>query len=130
MARILHLALADDFQALAPDEPYLPPGFQQDGFIHCTQGGDVLLRVANAFYRNVAGEFLVLIIDADKVGAPVKYEPPAPIAGGRSNEAESILFPHIYGPLNRDAIAGIARALRDGEGIFLGFDRALDEAEV
>jgi uncharacterized protein (DUF952 family) len=31
------------------------------------------------------------------------------------------LFPHIYGPLNRDAILGARRLLREPDGAFIGF---------
>jgi len=49
----------------------------------------LLLQVANTYYWDVPGEFLLLVIVESQVSAEVKYE------GG---------FPHIYGPLNRDAI--------------------------
>ena len=43
---------------------------------------------------------------------------------------EPIWFPHIYGPINRDAIVGIARVRRDTDDEFTGFDRTLDVWEV
>ncbi|HLF27573.1 MAG TPA: DUF952 domain-containing protein [Anaerolineae bacterium] len=123
---ILHLVPADYYRSLAADRPYLPQAFAADGFIHCTQGADVLLRVANTFYQNVPGEFMVLIIDESKVAAPVRYEPPTGI-GGSPNP--TVLFPHIYGSLNREAIVGVITAQRRVDGAFVSFDRALAEWE-
>ena len=120
MGRILHLVQADYYAALPSGVPYRPHGFDRDGFIHCTQGGETLLRVANAHYGQKAGEFIVLIIDESRVAAPVKYERPEPA------DDWPILFPHVYGPLNRDAIVDVARAQRANDGRFIGFDRALD----
>ncbi len=126
MPAILHLVSVDYFRSLPSDVPYLPHGFENDGFIHCTAGSDSLLQVANAFYRHAPGEFCVLVIDEHRVVAPVKYEPPAPVAGQVANVEEHSLFPHVYGPINRDAIIDVVGVRRDPDGTFTGFDRALD----
>jgi uncharacterized protein (DUF952 family) len=167
---ILHLVAKAEWDAkrAAPDQPYVPDAFAKDGFIHCTQGDDLLLQVANRFYNTAPGEFLVLSIDEMKVQAPVKWEagqspqptatpaPPVPTpsatlastamppeAKAEFGEATSIspptppadssvstsntstpvspLFPHIHGPLNREAIVGMRRLLRTADGTFTGF---------
>lgn len=63
------------------------------GFIHASQASQVE-AVANAFYRGEAG-LLVLVIDEDRLVSPVRYE--------RVPDAD-LPFPHIYGPLNADAV--------------------------
>jgi uncharacterized protein (DUF952 family) len=123
MPAILHLVSVDYFRSLPSDVPYLPHGFEDDGFIHCVTGSDSLLQVANAFYRNAPSEFCVLVIDEDKLAAQVKYEPPAPVAGGVPDDR---LYPHIYGPLNRDAIVDVVGVRRAPDGTFTGFAGALD----
>ena len=110
MSLIYHLVPAEYLHGLPTSEAYLPREFAQDGFIHCTKEPEVLLRVANQFYREVPGEMLVLVIDESKVTAQVKYEPSAP---------EAHLFPHIYGPLNREAIVEIHSARRALDGTFV-----------
>jgi uncharacterized protein (DUF952 family) len=140
--------------AKAPDQPYLPDRFPLDGFIHCTAGDDALLQVANAIYKSVSGDFLVLGIDESKVKAPIKWEPPSsitPSPPAQETTAPAVplppevraeygemrvlpspplpsspapaaqLFPHIYGPLNRDAIVEIRKAVRAADGTFTGF---------
>lgn len=103
MSVIYHLTPADYWRSLDPAAPYLPAAFENDGFIHCTRGLDLLLQVANTFYRDAPGEFLLLVIEEGCVSAEIKYE------GG---------FPHVYGPLNRDAIVGVHTMGRQDDGRF------------
>ena len=117
---IYHLTPADYFNALPVDQPYLPREFDRDGFIHCTKDEERMLLVANTVYRRVPGDFVLLVIDERKVASPVKYEN----VGG-------ILFPHIYGPLNRDAITRVVAMGRREDGTFLPIgepDTAADRA--
>ncbi len=52
------------------NEPSLrPASLASEGFIHCTAGDDLMLTVANLFYKGQAGDFLVLEIDESKVSA-------------------------------------------------------------
>jgi uncharacterized protein (DUF952 family) len=117
-AYIRHIVPAPYFRALADSAPYLPREFGADGFIHCTCEPDVLLQVANHHYRSASGEFLVLIIDPAKVNVEIKFEPPNPPPLPGAPRADH-LFPHIYGPLNRDAIVEVRPARRAPDGTFL-----------
>jgi len=95
------------FDLLDPDEPYVPPDFAREGFIHCTDGDARLADTLTEHYGHEPGDWLVLYIDKDKVTPPIRYEDP-----GR-------VFPHIYGPLNRDAIAVVCPIMRASDGAFL-----------
>jgi uncharacterized protein (DUF952 family) len=44
---------------------------QADGFIHLTKEAQLLLGVANHFYTQVPGTFLVLAIDSTKLSSKV-----------------------------------------------------------
>ncbi|MEV0220182.1 DUF952 domain-containing protein [Streptomyces sp. NPDC050704] len=72
---------------------------QEEGFIHCSTRTQ-LPRVADFLYGAYEGpdELVVLVIDAERLGAPLKYEAPEP--GGEE-------FPHIYGPLPVDAVTAV-----------------------
>ena len=126
MSRILHLAPVAHFQSIPPDRPYLPIDYERDGFVHCTQGAGLLLRVANAFYKDMPGDFVVLVIDEGRLAAPVRYEPPSPVSGGEPIPGNVVLFPHVYGPINRDAIVDIVGVRRDAQGTFTQYERELD----
>jgi len=117
-AYILHLVPAEYFRAQVDSAPYLPSQFSADGFIHCTREPEVLLQIANDIFRNEPGEFLVLVIDPTKVTAEVRFERPIPPLPSDSPLAHH-LFPHIYGPLNREAIVEIRSARRAPDGAFI-----------
>jgi uncharacterized protein (DUF952 family) len=155
---ILHLISKSDWDAQPANEPVRAKSLESEGFIHCTSGDDLMLQVANTFYKDQPGDFLVLEIDETKVMAEVKWEPPAPMAGeparldaGQPQAADVLppevkaefgdqpasvspepaeapaasapptLFPHIYGPLNRDAIVGMRKLVRAADGSFTGY---------
>lgn len=106
---IYHITPTSDFDPVS--RQYLPQQYNKDGFIHCTRGADLMLMVANKYYRTVPGEFVLLIIDVQALTSPLKYEaldPEVPFP-----------FPHIYGPLNRDAVIGILNMKRAPDGTFL-----------
>ncbi len=102
-----HLVPKSYFDTLDPNADYLPAAFPQDGFIHCTDDPVEMARIANLFYRDEPPPHLYLYIDKDRVKSPIRYD-----------DAEN-KYPHIYGPLNGDAIVAIREAGRDGEGNFL-----------
>jgi uncharacterized protein (DUF952 family) len=79
----------------------------QVGFVHCAFEEQVA-GVANSFFRGVA-KLVVLRIAIDKLNAEVRYED---LEGGNA------LFPHVYGPLNLDAVVAIMRVLRGRDGTF------------
>jgi len=112
------LQLFQQHRALPESAPYLPDGFDRDGFIHCTREPEILLQIANAVFRDVPGELLVLVIDPANVTAEVRFEPPVPPPTPDSPLSQH-LFPHIYGPLNRDAIVAIRTAQRAADGMFV-----------
>jgi uncharacterized protein (DUF952 family) len=113
---IYHLVTESEFRAQVKGDEYIPARFDQDDFIHCTGEPDTLLAVANDYFSDVAEPVLVLVIETAKLAAEVRFEPPAPVAGGGTSHLEEAqLFPHIYGPLNLDAVAEIG-ALRKSDG--------------
>lgn len=91
-----------------PDQPYRHESLAQEGFIHCTGDAARLTWVANQFYRREAADFLILWIDEARVVAPVQWDAVGDTA-----------FPHIYGPLNVDAIIDVTAFPRDETGAFL-----------
>ena len=95
---LFHIAAAEDWRASG--EIYVSPHFETEGFIHCSTPAQ-LEGVAQRRFRG-RDDLLVLSIDPTRVRAPIRYEN---LEGGREQ------FPHIYGPLNVDAVVE-KRALR------------------
>ncbi len=74
--------------------------------------------VANNVYRNQPGDFVVLEVDTDRVTAPVRFEAPVPPPPA-GHPLAGHLFPHIYGPIDRDAIVAIKPVTRAPDGAFV-----------
>ena len=105
---IYHLLPAARWRAQPPDQPYAPASLAAEGFIHCTAEPGRLVAVANAFYRSEPGPHVILCIRTEAVAPEVRWEP-----------ADGQRFPHIYGPLNLDAVAKVVPFPRSADGTFL-----------
>lgn len=105
---IYHMLPAARWAAQPQGRPYVGDSLAGEGFIHCTAEPERLVAVANAFYRTVPGPHVILCIRAQAVTAEVRWEP-----------ADGHRFPHIYGPLNLDAVVGVLEFPRADDGTFL-----------
>ena len=85
---------------------YVAEDFDVDGFIHLSTK-EQLLETAN-LHANREQDLVLLVIDTEKVEAPLKFEPSR---GGQ-------LFPHIYGDLNLDAITDVYDFPPNEDGTF------------
>jgi uncharacterized protein (DUF952 family) len=103
MTTIYHLVPAQVWQACT-GPTYSPASLKTEGFIHCSYAGQVA-AAANRFYTDQQ-EMLVLHLDPSRLTSPVREEP--------SGTGE--IFPHIYGPIHRDAVVTVQVLRRGGDG--------------
>ncbi|MFF1872033.1 DUF952 domain-containing protein [Streptomyces sp. CB03911] len=106
---ILHLAPLDDWLT-DPGRPYATASLLTDGFIHCSADERTALAVANAFFADSPGPLMVLLIEESLVEPMVKWE--APDGGPVPDATPGVLYPHIYGRLNRSAVVGLEKVER------------------
>lgn len=59
---------------------------------------------------------LVLRIRTEELEADLRMEAPAPIPGASTHRRFVSRFPHVYGPIERRAIAGIGELVRTDVG--------------
>ena len=85
---------------------YRPEAFDDEGFIHCTDGEELLLEVANRYYKDDPRPFLLLEVDLGHVSPSAIYED------------DERLYPHIYGPMERHAVRRVCRVERAPDGTF------------
>lgn len=102
-----HLAVIEEWISQAESGSYVPSVFPADGFIHCTNGLDLLTEIANMFYQGSPDPRTVLVLDVANLTSEVRYDDP------------DQNFPHIYGPLNTDAVLSELPVERDSEGRFV-----------
>jgi len=97
VAFIYHIAAAADWERALRDGQYTTSTrgltLVGQGFIHASTASQVAL-VANAFYQGEP-DLLLLVIDPRLVGPQIRYE---------QVPGQARPYPHIYGPLNTDAV--------------------------
>jgi uncharacterized protein (DUF952 family) len=118
---IYHVVPLADWTA-DPDRPYAPASLAEEGFVHCSADERTTLAVVNAFYRDAPRPLLALLLDEDRLGAAVEWE--APVPAPPPGVAETTLFPHVFGPLDRGAVARVLQVEWDETGRAIGLTEA------
>jgi uncharacterized protein (DUF952 family) len=77
---------------------YADPSLESEGFIHASNS-EQLVDTANRYFRGQTG-LVVLEIATEKVKPEVRFDPV-------HTYGEPQEFPHIYGPLNLDAVVNV-----------------------
>lgn len=104
---IFHIVEKKAWKGIESGGEYTPESLEQEGFIHCSTG-DKINETANRIFKNKRHLFL-LIIDTKRVEAPIKYEEDSELGE---------VFPHIYGPLNTNAVIDKISLNPDKKGDF------------
>lgn len=111
MALILHIAFAEQWEAAQRAGSYRMSTRGKsldDGatFIHASRPDQVSM-VANFVYEDVTEPLVLLVIDTERLVSAVCDE---------DLDGIGISFPHIYGPLNLDAVVDVRRYERGEDG--------------
>jgi uncharacterized protein (DUF952 family) len=122
MKTILHITNLADWKTAQQRGVYEAPSLANEGFIHCSTAAQTA-ETATRFYRGQQ-DLVLLVINEARVEADIRYEAPAEPAAGpgqkesaaRDDTAQG--FPHIYGPLNLDAVVGEHALVPKGDGSF------------
>lgn len=112
MAELLHITERSSWEAARATGTYEMSTrgrtLDEVGFIHCSLRHQ-LPQVARMLYSDCdPADLVVLVIDSERVTAPLRYEPPEPgvtCADDKDAGAGAVEeFPHIYGPLPVSAV--------------------------
>jgi uncharacterized protein (DUF952 family) len=112
---ICHITTRDAWEAAQPAGEFRSPEFDEIGFIHCSTPEQIVL-VANAFFRGQSG-LVMLVIDPARLKSPVRWEPPHS-TGRLPGFMHGSVFPHVYGPIDLDAVARIVELMPSETGSF------------
>ena len=107
MTIIYHLAVRAEWEAAMSQEWYRAESLALEGFIHCSKDHGQVLAVANRLFPG-RKDLLVLEVETDRLSSPLKHEP----------SVSGEIYPHIYGPLNTDAVAGLLSLVPAVDGRF------------
>lgn len=91
---VYHIVLPDDWESF-DSGLYRAASLATEGFIHCSFADQLDAVIAR--YYSGAERVIVLEIETDKLMSRMLKEP--------STNRE--IYPHIYGPINRDAIVRV-----------------------
>ncbi len=107
MPTIFHITTREAWSQAAEAGSYRGDTLATEKFIHCSTREQVT-RVANARFHGRSG-LVLLCIAPERVAPEIRYEPP---------EAGE-LFPHLYGPLNLDAVRDVVGFPPKADGHFV-----------
>ncbi|MEU7064844.1 DUF952 domain-containing protein [Streptomyces sp. NPDC051578] len=97
---IFHIVPLADWTA-EPDLPYAPASLASEGFVHCSADRATALAIVESHYREAPGTLLAVELDEGALLPEVRR---AGESGGR--------YPHVHGPLNRDAVSHVWEVVR------------------
>lgn len=93
---IYHVVSKANWQKFENEAEYVAESLQLEGFIHCSTEAQTA-GVLERYYAKVP-DLLLLHIEEQYLRSELKYEP---------SPDGSDLFPHVFGPINRDAIVEV-----------------------
>lgn len=104
MATLLHITTQADWERAERAGAYRIDSLDTEGFIHCSLPEQVA-AVAERYYAG-RNDLILLWIDDDLVEPEIRYE------------GDPEQYPHIYGPLNPNAVLRVTSYLPDQGGTF------------
>jgi len=108
MAIILHITRESDWLAAVSAGFYHADSLETEGFIHCSTAEQVLGPANTMFYGQDG--LVLLAVDPEQVSAPIVYEDC--YESGQE-------FPHIYGPLEIEAVMAVIAFPPQDDGRFI-----------
>jgi uncharacterized protein (DUF952 family) len=101
---IYHITTAEEWKQALFNGFYEAASLQTEGFIHCSTENQVK-GVLERYFQGQTN-LLKLVIDTEKLTDELRFELSLSV-----NEE----FPHVYGPINLDAVIGVLAADENAE---------------
>ncbi len=107
---IVHILTQSEWDRAVRLGTYSPKSLVVEGFVHCS-AVDQVVPTANAIFRGQR-DLVLLCIDDRRLEATLRFEP------GVHNTGGDALFPHVYGPINLNAVMQVAPFPCGADGLF------------
>ena len=107
---LVHICASADWVLARDHGEHRPDSLDDAGFIHLSTPEQVHLP-ANRLYAGRT-DLLLLCIDPARLSDPVRWEPGVP------TDPESMVFPHLYGPLPVEAVTSVTPYVPEPDGSF------------
>ena len=109
---IFHILKKREWQLALERGWYEPESLKSEGFVHCSTR-EQTIATAERYFRGQP-DLVLLWLDPSLLTSKVRMEGPVNPNDERSRE----LFPHVYGPINMDAVLGAVDFRCDASGGF------------
>ncbi len=108
-AKQIYLLRSQEEAEAALKQPFITsPSLTEEGFLHGSATVEQCLAVANRKYAQVK-HLVALVVETGKLTSKLQYD----------TAKDGQLYPHIYGPLNREAVVEVRGVRRDKDGRFV-----------
>ena len=107
---LLHLVEPAAWRAALTEGALRPASLADAGFVHLSTPEQVRLPANRLFAGRT--DLVVLWLDPARLASPLKWEPGVP------GDPESMLFPHLYGPLPLAAVLDVSPYPPGPDGVF------------
>jgi uncharacterized protein (DUF952 family) len=105
---ILHITTRDEWEAARAAGEYRADTLAAEGFIHASTREQVLGVAAARFHGTP--DLMLLVIDPARLRSELRWE---------VSEPDLPPFPHVYGPVNADAVVDVVAFPEGPEGFAL-----------
>ena len=102
---LVHLCSRPAWQSAQSQGSYQADSLKNVGFIHLSRP-EQIIKVANAFYQGLPDPIL-LWIDPTQLQSELRWE-----------TVDHEIFPHLYGPLNLNAVVSVSELHSDETGVY------------
>jgi len=101
---IYHIIPAIDWEKESNNNEYSPASLAKEGFIHFSYQ-DQVIGTINRYYRGIP-DLVILKVDSTQLIPAIRVEQ-SPLGGW---------FPHVFGPLNLNAVISVLPVHQDDQG--------------
>lgn len=96
MGLIYHITTREAWTKACETGYYVTPSLKEEGFIHCSELSQVE-DIKSRFYAGIQ-DLVLLTIDTEKLTSQLIFE---------WSPSVQNTFPHVYGPINADAVVEV-----------------------
>jgi uncharacterized protein (DUF952 family) len=111
---IYHLTFRKFWKRALATGPYRADSLDKEGFIHCSTA-EQIVPVATDFFPK-RRKLTILAIDETRLTSPLKWEKPS--GGVPPGLPPNSKFPHVYGPINFEAVIKTLDMERNADDVF------------
>ena len=115
---IMHIVSRSEWTQAQQETAYVPASLRHEGFIHFSLP-DQVIGTANRFYQGQT-DLVLLVVDPASLRPELRLEPPL-----EAPESD-LRFPHLYGPLNLDAVVRVLDFPPDADGHWSALPPGID----